>query len=1034
MAKSIVSAVLEKLGSLLTIPDEIKQNVELALALEEEIGKLSVHFQDIISVLQDAESKQVKDGNVRNWLKKLKDAAYDVEDVLDEWKSAKLKPQLEKEEKEVGNFPLFKKIRRSISSLTFQTMLHYNIASKIKTINQQLDCIANEKDRYKFGLEKDVEESQRLVTASFIDEDEVYGRFEEITILVNMLVGESSSGGSSLDVISIIGMGGIGKTTLAQLVYNHNDVESHFDKRIWICVSDPFDEIRIAKEILEAFKGESPKLVGKDNILQEVRSHVLGKKILIVLDDVWTEDATKWEQLKNSLKYCSLGSRILVTTRKEKVAIIMGTMSSNVFLLNTLSQEECWSLLSHRAFCGRTRDESENLEDIGWKIAKKCQGLPLAASILGGLLLFKRTREQWQSILDSEVWDIEEAERDLFPPLALSYYELPLALKQCISYCAVFSKDTILSKDELIKLWMAQDYLKGVRGEEMEIVGEEYFDELKMRSFFEAFKWDELDSGIVKYKMHDLVHDFLQVLMETECLMIVSDGFEKLKVDSSCERVRHATLNRREATPTEPNIYHFKNLRSLLIDSSYHDTSSLSPYLPKLFDRLTRLRTLNLSNSLFGNSIEELPDEIGKLVHLRYLNLKNNRKLKELPESLCELCNLLTLNLKWCDSLKELPSGIGKIINLRHLENERTDLSLIAMPKGIGRLTNLQTLSVFVVTDNSNASTLGDLQMLKHLRGHLKISGLGAACDLAEAKKAEIRKKEGLRTLILDFATLKGLMSERLLRTNDGDLLEALEPPTCLEKLEIWCYRGRTIFPCWMMSLTKLSHVSLGSCLHLNSLPPLGKLPSLESLYIGEMRRVKEVGVEFLGVEREETSALPSSSESPSSSVIAFPNLKHLEFFDLKEWESWMPLTIREEEHISVMPQLRSLTIGSCPKLRELPCYILQNTSLRQLDISQSPILSGRCRKETGEDWLKISHIQSIIIDGLCTQVNSYSVEEFGVLQFQPIHRFRVVPIKVNRQQIVVMEGMHYCSSYIDPVSKLIVTLRVILLWVNPVV
>ena len=234
-------------------------------------------------------------------------------------------------------------------------------------------------------MEKGVEEPKRQIT-SFIDEEKVYGRCQETTILVNMLVGENSNaGGSSFHVISIVGMGGIGKTTLAQLVYNHNEVECHFDKRIWICVSDPFDEIRIAKEILEAFKGETPNLVGKDYILQQIRSHVLGKKILLVLDDVWTEDATKWEQLKNSLKYCSLGSRILITTRRERVAIIMGTMTANLFPLHTLSQEDCWSLLSHKAFYGRTSEECENLADIGRKIAEKCQGLPLAAKILGDL-------------------------------------------------------------------------------------------------------------------------------------------------------------------------------------------------------------------------------------------------------------------------------------------------------------------------------------------------------------------------------------------------------------------------------------------------------------------------------------------------------------------------------------------------------------------------------------------------------------------------------------------------------------------------
>ncbi|KAK8331671.1 hypothetical protein V6Z11_A10G089800 [Gossypium hirsutum] len=781
MAKSIVSAVLEKLSSLLMIPGEIKHNFELALALEEGMGKVIAHFQDIQSVLQDAESKQVKDANVRNWLKKLKDVAYDVDDVLDE-RCAILSP------------------------FTFQTILYYKIASKLNGVNEQLDSIATEKDRYKFGLEKVVEEPRRLITASFIDDEEVYGRCQETEILVNMLVAENSSGGGlKLPVISIMGMGGIGKTTLAQLVYNHSDVECHFDKRIWICVSDPFNEIRIAKEILEAFKGESSNLVGKDNILQEIRSHVSGKKVLLVLDDVWSEDATRWEQLKTSLKHCSPGSRILITTRNEKVAIIMGTTSPNLFLLNTLSLEECRSLLSRRAYYGRTREESENLDDIGWKIAEKCQGLPLAAKILGGLLRFKRTREQWQNVLDSEMWDFEEAEQDLFPPLFLSYYELPSALKQCISYCAVFPKGMILRKDELIKLWMAQDYLKGVRCEEMEIVGEEYFDELHMRSFFQDFRGDELDSDIIKYKMHDLIHDFLLVLMKTECVMLVNHDSEELKLDLSCERARYGTLIRKEAAPTEPNIFRFR----------------------KLFDQLTCLRTLNLSNGLFRNSIEELPDEIGKLVHLRYLNLKNNKKLKELPESLCGLCNLQTLNLKWCDSLKELPCGIGKIINLRHLENDQTNLSLMAIPKGIGRLTNLQTLSLFVVTSNSDTSSLGDLQNLIHLRGLLKISGLGAVCDVTEAEKAELENKKGLRTLILDFTISKGLMSNRWQR-DDGRLLEALRPPPYLEELEIWWYSSPTISANWMMGLTKLSHVSLGYCLHLKSLPPLGKLPSLE--------------------------------------------------------------------------------------------------------------------------------------------------------------------------------------------------------------
>ncbi|OMO66776.1 hypothetical protein COLO4_30385 [Corchorus olitorius] len=882
MEKSIVCAVLEKLGSL--IPEEIKQNVGMALGIEEEIRKMTNNFEEIKSVLEDAETKQVKDANVRNWLKKLKDVAYDVDDVLDEWNSAKLRSQLEKEERDVENGPLLKKIRYSISTFTSKSILYYNIAVKIKELNEVLDRLNIEKDRYKLDLEKEVEEPRRYLTASFIDEEEVYGRCEEIRNVVNMLVQEN------------------------------------------------------------------------------------------------------W-------------SRILITTRKEKVAMIMGTKQANLFPLHTLSREECWSLLSRRALYGRAREEFQSLEDISRKIAEKCQGLPLAAKILGGLLQFKKTREQWQRVLDSEIWNLEEAEQDLFPPLFLSYYELPLALKQCISYCAVFPKDKILNKDELIKLWMAQNYLGEAQCKEMEIVGEEYFDELMMRSFFQDFRRAELDSGIVECKMHDIIHDFLQHLTKPDCLILVNHGFEELRVDSCYERARHVTLIREKtdlidptlmrgkAAPKDPKFIHvpadlgvycFRKLRSLLVDSSNHDTSSLSTSLPMWCDQFTCLRTLNLSNSLFGDSIEELPDQIGNLVHLRYLNLKHNRKLKQLPESLCELCNLQTLNLTWCARLEELPCGMGKLINLRHLENEKTDLSLMAMPKGIGRLTCLQTLSVFVVTDggSNEASTLGDLGNLLHLQGHLKISRLGIV-GVTEAKKAKLQNKKGLRGLVLEFNGPKGLMLKRLRRGNDIGLLEALQPPLSLEKLEISCYCGPTVFPTWMKDLTKLRHVSLGFCFDLNVLPPLGKLQSLESLYIGGMGSLQNVGFEFLGVDGE-LLALSSSS------IVAFPSLKHLEFRDMQEWDNW--ISSGGEEHISIMPHLCSLTIDSCPKLRSLPCYILQNTSLKQLDISQSPILSERCRKETGEDWLNICHIPSIIIDGLCIQVNSSCIEEFGVLQLQPLN------------------------------------------------
>jgi len=270
-------------------------------------------------------------------------------------------------------------------------------------------------------------------------------------------------------------MGGIGKTTLAQLVYNDHEVETHFDKRIWVCVSDPFDETKIAKAILEALKGSASDLIELQTLLENIQPLIRGKKFLLVLDDVWNEDSTKWEQLKDSLKCGLPGSRILVTTRKKNVASSMGSSPIDILELGLLSIDECWSLFSQLAYFEKNSRERENLEDIGREIAAKCKGLPLAAKSLGSLLRFKRSIAEWESVLNNNIWELKEAESNLLAPLWLSYHDLPSDMRRCFSYCAVFLKDFRFERDTLIKLWMAQGFLRETRNKEMEVIGRECF-------------------------------------------------------------------------------------------------------------------------------------------------------------------------------------------------------------------------------------------------------------------------------------------------------------------------------------------------------------------------------------------------------------------------------------------------------------------------------------------------------------------------------------------------------------------------------
>ena len=941
MADALVSVVLEQLSLIFA------HEVRLVVGVKNEVRKLTSNFQAIQVVLADAEERQLKDGSIKHWINQLKGVSYDMDDVLDEWGTAIAKSQMK-----VNDHA--RKIARKVCSMIFSCLcfrevgLRRDIAHKIKELNERIDGIVIEKDRFHFkSSEGGIKQLEHQKTTSVVYAAEVKGRENDKERVKKMLLSESSQG-QALRAISLVGMGGIGKTTLARLVYNDHEVETHFDKRILVCVSDPFDEIRITKAILEGLMGSAQNLNELQNLVQHVQQSIRGKKFLLVLDDVWNEDSTKWEQLRNSLMCgCLPGSSILVTTRNRNVANCVGSSPTDILELGTLSTDECWSLFSQQAFLEKNSRERGDLEDIGRQIAAKCKGLPLAAKSLGSLLRFKSSIEEWKSVLNNHVWEIEEVERKILAPLWLSYHDLPSDMRPCFSYCAVFPKDFTFWRDTLIKLWMAQGFLRETQNIEMEVMGRECFEALAAHSFFQDFEKEEGDGSIYACKMHDMVHDFAQNLTKNESFSVEIDGAAESKIDSFSRDARHfnVVFKNYETDSFPATIHSLKKLRSLIVDGR---PSSMNAALPKLIANLSCLRTLKLS----GCGIVEVPSNIGKLIHLRHVDLSQN-EFRELPEEMCELYNMLTLDVSLCEKLEKLPDNIEKLVKLRHLSVRVywSDSSFVKM-RGVKGLSSLRGLDEFHLSGSGEESNIEDLRNLNHLQGSLGIKWLGDVKDPDEVKKAELKSKKYLTKLDLWFGSRT---NRRIIR--DDEVLEALEPPPDVDLLRIYGYQGvLPVLPSW---INKLKVVTLMDWKKIENLPPLGKLPSLEKLIVGWMGCVKKMGNEFLGLEVDDDDDISVEDMTSSNTIIAFPKLKRLSFYNMTNWEEWEGGEEGNEDKI--MSSLRYLHFWYCPKLKALPDYVFRSTTLEELRIRGSPILEEQF-KAGGKGWHNASHTPTIKI------------------------------------------------------------------------
>ncbi|KAL5980747.1 hypothetical protein ACLOJK_028657 [Asimina triloba] len=958
MAEVLLSPLLDLIYG--NLASSAVQELQLVWGVDEELQKLKSTLSAIQAVLEDAEEQQFHSNAIRDWLRKLKFVAYDAEDLVDEI----VTEAQQSKATEIGNEAAAGKKKRKWQVWDFFPSLFNSsqrgMASRIREINAKLEQIAKERN---FHLETRHGGKQLVIirppVSSVRDESsEVLGRNNDREQIISFLLSDDSDK-RKFSVIAIVGMGGVGKTTLAQVVYNDRRVTENFELRAWVCVSEDFDVKRLTKEIITSISKNNCVLSDIDSLQCSLRDKLDGKKFLLVLDDVWSENDSDWERLQAPFTFGAKGSKIVVTTRSEAVSNAMQAESTHN--LKCLSEKDCWSVFVNQAFNDGNANAYPELLKIGGELVNKCGGLPLAAKALGGLLSSKRQEKEWENILKSPMWSWRGPASNILPALRLSYQYLPAHLKRCFTFCSVFPEDYAFEEKQLILLWVAHGFIQPEEEKQIEDTASEYFNDLLLRSFF------QLSHG--RYKMHDLVHDLAQFMSSDECVQM--EHGKSRGVHGKTQHLSYS-VSQGELINFE-SFYESKGLRTFLLkNNTFKIEDEKVPH--DMFERLRSIRVLDLSWS----NITELPNTIGNLKHLRYLNLSAT-SIKELPESIDSIYNLQTLLLCCCIYLVRLPNEMRKLTNMRHLDLEGC-WNFESMPLQTGRLTFLQTLPWFVV-GRERERGIAELKELADLRGKLEIKKLENVTEAVDAEQANLTNKPFIDHLSLEWS------KDRDWSTRDEgleeELVEGLQPHPSLKILKLDGYMG-THFPSWMMKmdtcLSNLTALYLRNCRRCSILPPLGHLPFLSYLEIEKMDQVEQMGAEmgggFPSLKEFCLSSMSSLTSMPRGMLQALTQLEDLRIAGCDQLvtleDEVLPSTLKHLEfshclNLKSLPRtphaltsLQYLTIENCPRVASLPEEGLPS-SLERLGIVGCPMLKERCLKDIGEDWPKISHIPYVM-------------------------------------------------------------------------
>ncbi|KAK4381660.1 putative disease resistance protein [Sesamum angolense] len=494
------------------------------------------------------------------------------------------------------------KTRRRAAVSSFRQEIN-KIVEKIDSITEKLIMVEEER--------VDVQEQQPIVSVSVgstaltsIDKNTMVG-FDELLLQV---VDELTRDESNLQILPIVGMGGIGKTTLAQNAFDHQHIVNRFDIRIWFTISQQYS---VREILLKYFPKDEENKQGKSlaELGVSLHKHLFGKRYLIIMDDVWSIKA--WDDFKLFFPNDGNGSRILITNRLLDVARPL-CFNNHYFTMNFLDEDNSWNLLCEKTFA-KKRCPYPELEEIGRNIARCCRGLPLAIVVIGGLLAnSKKTREYWEFLVENITSFINFGDDDYcLKILSLSYNSLPIHLKPCFLYMRVFPEDDEIEVSKLIAFWIGEGFLKPIRGKTLKEAAKEYLKDLADRNLILIRKWTR--TGKIKTcGVHDILRELCFRESEREHLIRVPKTkwfHNSVPMEDVCFLCSHKLYRQ--------NKIHLEEVVNVGLQSTTVASPSVCEACNNKYQNLNNLRWVKVLIKLSGDECDVISPLHTKLGYLR---------------------------------------------------------------------------------------------------------------------------------------------------------------------------------------------------------------------------------------------------------------------------------------------------------------------------------------------------------------------------------------------------------------------------------